>query len=131
MDGVERGGLAPGRGAPGAGEGGDEEVGEDYHDDACRGRPRRIDLVQGEMADAGEHDETHGHPEAAEDEALAVAVVLHKVQTRERAGDVDGTDDDLRDVAVRHSRGGENGRAVVEEEAGAGQLLEREDSDAM
>ena len=61
-DGLEGRGLAPGHGAPGASEGGDEKAGEDDHDDACRGRPRRIDPVQGEMADASEHDETHGHP---------------------------------------------------------------------
>ena len=83
------------------------------------------------MADAGEHDETHGYSDAAEDEALAVAIVLHKVQIRECAGDVDSADDDLRDVAVRHPRGGENGRTVIEEEVGPGQLLEREDGDAM
>ena len=130
MDGVEGGGLAPGHWTPGAGKGGDEEAGEHDHDDACRGRPRRIDSVQSEMAHAGENDETHGHPETAKDEALAVAEVLYKVQARKRAGDVDGTDDDLRHVAIRNSRGSENGRAVIKEEIGAGQLLKREDGDA-
>ena len=66
------------------------------------------------MPHAGEDEETHGHPDGAEDKRLAAAKVLHVVQADEGYAEIDAVQDHLRDEGVVDSGCLEDDRAVVE-----------------
>lgn len=75
------------------------------------------------MPEGGKDEETHAHPEGADDEEGPSAKFLDEDETGEGADEVHGAEDDLRDERV-HARSAENDGAVVEEEIRARQLLE-------
>lgn len=66
------------------------------------------------MADAGENQETHRHPDGAEDEGFAAPEVLDVVEADEGDAEVDAVEDHLRDEGVVDARGLEDYGAVIE-----------------
>ena len=109
--------------SPGCGEGGDEKTGEGNHDlSGCRGRGWII-AAEAVLADEGEDEETHSHPGGAGHESWATTKGLDDPETGDGTGDVDRTKNNRGDVRVVNPSSQENGRAVVKEEIGAGQLL--------
>ena len=76
------------------------------------------------MADRRKNQEHAEHEAGAEDEGLAAAKVLNHVQTAKGGDEVDGAEDDGGDEAVGETSTLEDGRSVVEEVVGAGELLQ-------
>lgn len=66
------------------------------------------------MAHAREDEETHGHPDGAEDEGFAAPEVLDVVQADEGDAEVDAVEDHLRDEGVVDAGCFEDDGAVVE-----------------
>jgi hypothetical protein len=118
---VELGNDGPDQRTPGGGKSNDKEAGED--DEQVAGSLRVLALVQHEVASERVDHEAHEHPQGTSDQSIPAAALLDDVQTTESAGHVDGTEDDLGDVAVAEADTVEDGCAVVEKEVGARELL--------
>lgn len=80
--------------------------------------------VQGEGTQGGEDEEPREHPETTDHHGDTTTELLTDVQTTEGREDVDGTQDHGGDVRVGDADGVKDLRAVVEEEVGAGELLQ-------
>lgn len=82
-------------------------------------------MVEHEVANKRVHKEAQHHHGSADDERAPATALLHDVEATKGARDIDGSENDLRHVAVVETRGLEDGGAVVEEEVGARELLTR------
>lgn len=103
----------------------EEETGENDHGCAGLRRVQRVIEIQREVADRCPDQEADEHPGAAEHQAVATAIVLDHVQPRDGHDEVDGSEDDLRDVAVAQADGAEDRVAEVEDEVAAAELHQR------
>lgn len=74
--------------------------------------------------------EAHHHPRGANHESVATAEPLRHPQGNDCAKDIDGSENDLRHIAVADSRGGKDSGAKVEEEVGTRELLAGLENDA-
>lgn len=120
---VELGRDDPDKRTPGGGEGGDEQAREHDEDVAGRGRVGWVDGVKLEATNKRVDEEAHHHPEGATHESISSSTLLDNVETAKGATNVDGTENDLGNVAVAKTGGTEDGGTVVEEEVGTRQLL--------
>lgn len=110
--------------APGHGEAGDEEAREYDHGVSDAGAVLRIDRVESEVAEGCKNHEAHEHPEPTGYERRTSAKLFDNVQAGECASEVDGAEDNRRDVGVGQTDRLEDGCAVVEVEVGSGELLQ-------
>lgn len=74
------------------------------------------------MANEAVNHETHEHPCGAGHQRITTAALLDDIKTGKGAANIDGSENDLRHVAVTQSCGGKDRRAKVEEEVGACKL---------
>jgi hypothetical protein len=77
------------------------------------------------VADAGEDHETAEHPQAAGDQRASPAETFNNECAGDGHEEVDATENHRSLERVVQTGCGEDGRAVVEEEVGTGQLLQR------
>lgn len=113
---VELSDDGPDERTPGGGEGDDEKAGEDDEDVAGGGAVRKL-------TDKSVDQETADGPESTNDERHATAALLNDVETTESASNIDTAENDLGDVGVLKTDTAEDGRTIVEEEVGTGELL--------
>lgn len=87
-------------------------------------------MVEREVADRGEDHETDEHPDTANNHHDTTTEGLHNPQSHKGHAKVDSAHDDLGDIAVAETGGGEDGVTVVEDEVGAGELLQGLDANS-
>lgn len=75
------------------------------------------------MADESVNKEAHHHPQCSNDQRPSTTALLDNDKTTKGARDVDGSEDNLSDIAVVEASRLEDGGTVVEEEVGTGELL--------
>lgn len=114
---------SPDERTPGGGEGNNEQAGENDEDVAGLWGGGWVLLVKHEVANEGVDHEANERPGSTSHESLSATALGDNVETSERAADVDGTKNDLGNVGVGQTGGGEDSRSVVEEEVGTGKLL--------
>lgn len=97
----------------------DEKTGKGNHDIASL-----VVFAKLQVSNRRPDHEADEHPNPTSNERLATTKILNNIQTRESHAKVDGTEDDLGDVAVE-TNGRENAVAKVEDEVGSSELLQR------
>lgn len=111
--------------SPGGCETNNEEAGKDNQGGTGLGSGRRIGLVERVVSDGSKNHKADEHPDATSNQRLAATKVLDNVETNDGNTKVDTGHNHLGDVAVVQTSRRENGVAIVENEVGTGELLQR------
>lgn len=111
--------------SPGGCEADNEEAGKDNQGSAGFGSGRRIGLVERVVTDSSKNHKADEHPDGTSNQRFATSKVLDNVETDDGNAKVDTSHNHLGHVAVVETSGSEDGVAVVEDEVGTGELLQR------
>ena len=101
----------------------DEETCEDDHGITDTLIRCAVIIRKCEVTQRSKDEEAHKHPERSVDERRPATVLLDNVETRESHTEVDGAEDDGRDVRVRDAHRIKDRGAIVEVVVGSGKLL--------